>query len=440
MIVMKFGGTSLGNAQRIANVSMIIKEAIYKKPIIVVSAIARVTDSLIALAEESAQGRGDEALAKIKKFHEGIINELHLSSSLLEKEFEELAFLMNKTKHEKELTTKTLDHFQSYGERLSSKIVSAELNKIGLKAKAFSSWDIGLLTTPDYGNAEPIEESYILIKKALSLTNFVPIITGFIGKTKTGEITTLGRGGSDYSAAIIGNAIDAEEIQIWTDVDGILSTDPKIIPQAKIIPEVSFAEASELAYFGAKVLHPKTILPAMQKNIPVRVLNSFNPDKKGTLILKNPTSQIFKIKAIAVKKNITLIDIESSRMLGAYGFLARIFSIFNKYKKSVDVLATSEVSVSLTIDNQTHLEEIQEELAKIGRVNIYHEQAIICIVGEGMREALEVPGKTFTLLAKNKIRIDLISQGASQVNITFLVEEKDVERALQLLHKLYFEE
>ena len=436
---MKFGGTSLGNAKRIANVSMIIKEAIYKKPIVVVSAIAKITDSLIALAEEAAKGKGDETLAKIKKVHEEIINELHLPSSLLEKEFEELTILLRKTKHEKELTKKTFDHFQSYGEQLSSKIVSADLNKIGVNAKAFNSWDIGLLTTSEYGNAEPIEESYSLIKKALSLINAVPIITGFIGKTKTGEITTLGRGGSDYSAAIIGNAVNAEEIQIWTDVDGILSADPKIIQKTKTIPEVSFAEASELAYFGAKVLHPKTILPAMQKNIPVRVLNSFSPEKKGTLILKNPRNKTFKIKAIAVKKAITLIDIESTRMLGAYGFLSRIFSIFNNYKKSVDVLATSEVSVSLTIDNQAHLEKIQIELGKIGRVNIYPEQAIICIVGEGMREALEVPGKTFTLLAKNKIRIDLISQGASQVNITFLVEEKDVEKSLQLLHWLFIE-
>jgi len=436
---MKFGGTSLRNAQCIRNVTEIIQSYLQQKPIVVVSAITKVTDALISLAHEVAQGKGDEILSKVKEVHEEILEELQLPSSLLEKEFEELASLIKKTKQNKNLTLQLLDHFQSYGERFSSRIAAAELQKRGTNVKAYDAWEIGLITDAEYGNAEPLQESYLSIKKHILSLDTIPIITGFIGKAKTGEITTLGRGGSDYSAAIIGNAVDAEEIQIWTDVDGILSADPKIILKVKTISEISFAEASELAYFGAKVLHPKTILPAMQKNIPVRVLNSFAPEKKGTLILKNPRNKTFKIKAIAVKKAITLIDIESTKMLGAYGFLSRIFSIFNKYKKSVDVLATSEVSVSITIDNQVHLKEMQEELEKIGRVNIYHEQAIVCIVGEGMREALEVPGKAFTLLAKNKIRIDLISQGASQVNITFLVEEKDVEKTMQLLHWLFIE-
>ena len=438
MIVMKFGGTSVGNAQNIENVAEIIQSYVYKKPIVIVSAVAKITDKLIRLAHAASERQENDIFQDIKKIHITILKELDFPITLLDEDFKNLLEIIEKVKGKTSL--ETLDYIQSFGEQLSSKIVATTLLQKGVEAKAINAWDLGLVTTKDFGNAEPLKEAFEEIQKKIALLSYIPIITGFIGKTKEGKTTTLGRGGSDYSAAIIGNAIDAEEIQIWTDVDGILSTDPKLIPQAKTIPEVSFAEAAELAYFGAKVLHPKTMLPAMQKNIPVRILNSFNPKNQGTIITKERNSQSFKVKAIAVKKDVMLIDIHSTIMLGAYGFLSKIFSIFNHYKKSIDVIATSEVSVSLTIDNAQYLEEIKKELEELGTINVWPDQAIICIVGEGMREALEVPGDTFSLLSKHKIRVDLISQGASQVNITFLVEEKDVQKTLELLHQLYFEE
>lgn len=438
MIVMKFGGTSVGNAERIANVAKIIKSNIEKKPIVVVSAVTKITDALIRLANECSQGKGDETFENIKKVHHEIIEKLKVERSLLDIDFNELSRLVNKTKKDGKIDLKILDHFQSFGEQMSSKIVAAEINKVGIKAQAFNSWELGFLTNSEFGHAEPLDIGYPNLNKNIRKLSLVPVITGFIGKTKEGEITTLGRGGSDYTAAVIGAAINADEIQIWTDVNGIMSSDPKIVGNAITLDKVSFAEASELAYFGARVLHPKTILPAMRKGIPVRVLNSFDPKNNGTIILSKINKNNYAVKSIACKKNIALINIDSTRMLGAYGFLARLFDIFDEYKKSVDVVSTSEVSVSLTVDNRENIQNMIPKLKEIADVEILDNKAIICVVGEGMSHTLGIAGRTFTALGKNKINVEMISQGASEINITFIVDGKDAEKAVKVLHKEYF--
>jgi len=438
MIVMKFGGTSVGNAERIRKTCNIIKSSIKRKPVVVVSAVTKITDALLGLADEASQGRGNDVLENIKNIHYKILDELNMEKSLLDDDIKNLSQLAGTVKNKTD--AKTLDNFQSFGEQMSSKIVAAQLNNFGIKAEAFNSWDLGFLTTNDFGNAEPLENCYADLKNNISKLDLIPVITGFIGKTENGDITTLGRGGSDYSAAIIGAAIDAEEIQIWTDVDGIMSTDPKIVPNAKPIRQISFAEAAELAYFGAKVLHPKTILPAMRKNIPVRVLNSFNPEDEGTKIVNKSERSEQTIKAIACKNNTTLIHVESTRMLGAYGFLARIFYIFDKYRKSIDVVSTSEVSVSLTVDEHEDIENIVKELREFSDVEVVKDKSIICVVGEGMRHTPGVAGKTFSALGRDNINIEMISQGASEINITFIVDGKDTEKAVKVLHKEYFGE
>jgi len=438
MLVMKFGGTSVGNADRIINVANIVKFNIKRKPIVVVSAVTKITDELIRLGKECAERKGDKILGSIRDVHYGILEQLGIGKSLLKNDLEELSNLANKTKSNEAIDGQILDHFQSFGEIMSSKIVAEQLNKIRINAKAFNSWDLGFVTNSEFGNAEPLEASCQKLKSSIKSLNVIPVITGFIGKTEKGEITTLGRGGSDYTAAIIGAAIDADEIQIWTDVDGIMSTDPKIVKGAKTIEEVSFAEASELAYFGAKVLHPKTILPAMRKNIPVKVLNSFNPKSKGTAIVKKAEKSKMAVKAIAYKKNITLFNIESTRMLGAYGFLARLFEVFAKHKKSVDVVSTSEVSVSLTLENGGSIACILAELKEIADTKVYMNKSIICVVGEGMKSKLNIPVRTFSALAKSNVHIDMISMGASEINITFIVDSRDAEKALKVLHKEYF--
>ena len=438
MIIMKFGGTSVGNAERIRKTADIIKAHIQQNPIVVVSAVAKITDALIKLANAAANGKGEDVFDSIKEIHFKILDELELEKSLLNEDLNELKELVKQTQSNKKIDARLLDYFESFGERMSSKIVAAEMNKIGIKSGAFNSWDLGLLTNNNFGNAEPLETAYVNLKNNIAKLNELPVITGFIGRTEQGGITTFGRGGSDYTAAVIGSAIDADEIQIWTDVNGIMSTDPKVVPDAMPIKQVSFAEASELAYFGARVLHPKTILPAMRKNIPVRVLNSFNPEEEGTTIVNKSEVSDETVKSIACKNNTTLIHVESTRMLGAYGFLARIFYIFDKYRKSVDVISTSEISVSLTVDNGENVENILRELKEFANVEIAKNKSIICVVGEGMRHTPGIAGITFKALSDNGINVEMISQGASQINITFVVDGKDAARAVKVLHNEYF--
>ena len=438
MIVMKFGGTSVGNAESIAKVANIIKNNLNKKPVAVVSAVTKITDALIKLANECKEGMGEETLHNIKKIHYRILEKLSMDNNLIKNDIDELENLVKEINPDSNLDKKTIDHFQSFGERMSSKIVAAQLIKVGVESKSFNAWDLGFLTDSEFGNAEPLKKAYQNLNKSIKHLEIVPVITGFIGRTEQGEITTLGRGGSDYTAAIVGAAIDAEEIQIWTDVDGIMSSDPKIVGNAKTLDNVSFAEASELAYFGARVLHPKTILPAMDKNIPVRVLNTFNPSGKGTIILKEANGAKQIIKAIACKKNITLINVDSTRMLGASGFLARLFDIFKNYRKSIDVVSTSEVSVSLTVDDDQNLQQIFKELEEIASIEVSKNKAIICVVGERMQKTPGVSGRTFMALGNNHVNIEMISQGASEINITFIVDGKDADNAVKALHKEFF--
>jgi|TARA_B100000315_G_C14567787_1_gene583864 aspartate kinase len=438
MIIMKFGGTSVGNADRISNTADIIKANIDKKPIVVVSAVSGATNKLIELGNASVEGNGDEILEEIKKNHYEILEKLELDKSLVNKDLENLSAIIDEIKNNKEINNKILDNVQSFGEQMSSKIIAAQLNKIGIKTEAFNAWDLGFLTNEEFGNAEPLEETFNNLNDNIKKLNIVPVITGFIGKTKDGEITTIGRSGSDYTAAIIGSAINADEIQIWTDVNGIMSADPKIVSNTKTLEKVSFAEASELAYFGARVLHPKTILPAVRKNIPVRVLNTFDTKNNGTLILNNSEKSEHVVKAITSKKNIILIHVDSTRMLGAYGFLARLFDIFDKYKKSVDVISTSEVSVSMTINDEENLDRIIKDLEGIANVQISKNKSIICVVGEGMRNTPGVSGRTFSVIGRNKINVEMVSQGASGVNTTFIVDNNNSEQAIKALHEEYF--
>ncbi len=440
---MKFGGTSVGSAERIKNVASIVKSVKKRGPVVVVSAVTKMTDALISLANECVNGR-DSSLSRIADTHNAILTDLKLPTSLLKKDFDELKALVHSTKKSKKLDQKTLDHFQSFGERISSKIVAAHMNSVGMKAEAFNAWDLGMGTTGAFGNAEPLEDSYKAlgenIIKQVNEKHIIPVITGFLGKTRKGEITTLGRGGSDYTGAIVGAAINAEAIQIWTDVDGIMTTDPRIVSNARTIPELAFEEACELAYFGAKVLHPKTILPAMEKNIPVQVLNTFQPKNKGTTIVSTFDSREKSAKAVealSYKKNITIIHIHSPAFFDGSGLMSGIFSIFERYKKSVDVVSTSVVSVSLTVDSDDKVDDIAKELAKFGTVEIVKDKAIVCTVG-GRTHAATVAASIFGVLGKNNIPVEMISQASSGISITFVVDNKDAQKAIVLLHKEFF--
>jgi len=436
---MKFGGSSVKNAERILNVCSIVKSRLERKPIVVVSALGGITDMLIESADLALHGKDySELLAEIKERHHSTLKDLKADEKLVDHLLEEFESLLSRIKENKEITSETMDNIQSFGERMSSRIVATALDGLGIVAEAHDAFEIGMITNDDHGNAEPLEETEEEMRSHLLDKRAVPVITGFIGKNKVGTITTLGRGGSDYSAAIFGAAVHAEEIQIWTDVNGVMTTDPRIVPEAKTIPEISFDEASEMAVFGAKVLHPKTILPAVRKDIPVRVLNTYEPDNEGTVIVSKATKTDGAVKAIAIKKDNVLMTAKSLRMLNAHGYLAKLFEVFAHYDKSVDMVSTSEVSVSMTLDNDKDLDKIEADLKKFAEVKIEKGKSIITLVGEGMKHTPGIAGKIFTTLGDAKINVEMISQGASEINVSFIVNEEDKEATVKKLHEIFF--
>src|SRR6266576_3469520 len=450
MIVMKFGGTSVEDAKAIDRTASIVKERVARKPVVVVSAMAKVTDTLLKMAHAAGSGDRETALGLSRGLRErhyntagellgtGVFTQFH---SNLEAEFDALDELLRGIAAVGELTPRTTDHVAAYGELLSSRIVTEAFSARGLDASLVDSRDC-LMTDATHTRAVPIiaetNEQLTLKVKPLLDKGRVPVMGGFIGSTRNGVTTTIGRGGSDFSAAIVGAGLNAEAIEIWTDVDGMLTTDPHLCPDAHRIRVISFDEAAELAYFGAKVLHPATVLPAVQKNIPVFILNSRNPSGEGTKITARAPHCKNIFKAIAAKKRITIVNVAAPRMLLAHGFLRAIFEAFDRHKVAVDVVSTSEVSVSLTVDSNHSIPALAADLSKLADVKYEGRKAIVCLVGENLREKPGIAALVFRELADKKIR--MISQGASEINLTFVIEEDEVPDVIQRLHKTFFSE
>lgn len=436
MIVMKFGGTSVGDAAHIRVVEGIVRQQLRRKPALVISAHSGVTNMLDELAKKAV--RGSYSLDALREKHVAILRDLSLPLDLQEPFFKELDDLLRGISLVGELTPRSLDYVLSFGERLSVRAVAAHFNRAGLPAVAMDAFDAGLTTDSNHGRARPLPESYAEIKKRVVAVNGLAVITGYIAKDTRGNITTLGRNGSDYSGAIFGNALDAEEIQIWTDVDGVLTADPRIVPDARPLAEISFDEASELAYYGGKVLHPATLLPAVAKNIPVRVLNTKNPSSPGTVILKEAKGSESPVRSIVSKSNLFLINVSSTRMLGQPGFMAKLFAVFDRHEIVIDMIATTEVSVSMTTDSNRNLDEAVRELRTFADVTVESGLAIVCVVGHGIKDDLGVAGTVFSTLASKGIRVRMISQGALKVNVGMLVEGKDMIPAVKALHEAFF--
>ncbi len=450
-VVMKFGGTSVEHAEAIRRTVSIVKErrTLGLQPVVVVSAMARVTDQLLAAAKAAGEGDEPAALdlaAALRQRHLETAAELtgarHMArlAPELEHAFDALDALLSGVCAVGELTPRTVDLVVSFGERLSSLIVAGAFEHRGILAAHVDARTC-IITDSHYGKAVPqpalIEarvEEHLL---PLLNINAIPVLGGFIGSNVEGVTTTLGRGGSDYTAALIGGALHAGAIEIWTDVNGIMTTDPRIVPEALRVKTISFEEAAELAYFGAKVLHPATILPAVQKSIPVYVLNSRNSTNEGTRITAIGAPCTSPFKSIAAKKRLTIIDIVASRMLMAHGFLAAVFNIFDKYACPIDMVSTSEVSISLTVDSNERLPEICADLSKIAHVNYEGHKALICLVGEDIRGHAGISGRVFTAISHINVR--MISQGASEINMSFMIEEEAVEEAIRSLHRAFFQ-
>ncbi|XP_022880591.1 aspartokinase 1, chloroplastic-like, partial [Olea europaea var. sylvestris] len=364
----------------------------------------------------------------------------------------QLEQLLNGIAMMKELTPRTKDYLASFGECMSTRIFAAYLNKIDVKARQYDAFDIGFITTDEFTNAEILEATYPAVAKRLHgdwiKDPAIPIVTGFLGKGwRTGAVTTLGRGGSDLTATTIGKALGLGEIQVWKDVDGVLTCDPNIYSRAEPVPYLTFDEAAELAYFGAQVLHPQSMRPAREGDIPVRVKNSYNPKAPGTLITRARDMSQAVLTSIVLKQNVTMLDIVSTRMLGQFGFLAKVFSIFEELEISVDVVATSEVSVSLTLDPsklwsreliQQELDHVVEELEKIAVVKLLQRRSIISLIGNVQRSSL-ILEKAFHVLRTNGVNVQMISQGASKVNISLIVNDSEAEQCVRAFHSAFFE-
>jgi aspartate kinase len=459
MVVMKFGGTSVADRAAIERLVSIVRAerqaAIqpespdWRGPVVVVSALGGATDRFLGVAAEAGAGDVEGARENVQALRArhlevaGVVTEARERAEVerfIAREFDELERVAGALGVLREVSPRWLDAIAAVGEVVSSRIVAGALVSHGLPGSWVDARRV-VVTDAEHTHAAPLfpetRAALAAVVDPLLTDRRVPVLGGFVGATRQGVTTTLGRGGSDYSAAIVGSCLGAGEIQIWTDVDGMLTADPRVVSGVRVVPHLSFAEASELAYFGAKVLHPATIQPAVAQNIPVKILNSRRPiDARGTLITRDRPPTDRPLTAVASKTGVTVVDITSTRMLMAHGFLNRIFDVFEQFRTSVDVVTTSEVSVSVTIDDRRRLPEILAKLEEVADVTREDDMAIVCAVGEGLQN-----DPTFVselLHAMGDVPIRMVSQAASRRNITLVIRAVDLPLTLSRVHDRFF--
>ena len=452
VVVMKFGGSSVVDATAIGRVMSIVEgeRSRGRSPVVVVSALGGVTDRLLALAEAArtgnANGEVEEGVAALHRRHVDEAARLGADADgallpAVDRHFDDLRGALETIGHRRAADPVLLDVIAAAGELLSSRLVAAAMTARGLPA-AWVDARQAIITNDTHMCAAPLmDETAVAAVAAVSplLTDgAIPVLGGFVGCTADGVTTTLGRGGSDYSASLVGAAIHAAEIQIWTDVDGMLTADPRIVDDAEVVPHLSFAEAAELAYFGAKVLHPSTIFPAVSRNIPVRILNSHRPERPGTLITADPppADRHRPFAALACKRGITILDITSTRMLMAHGFLRRVFEAFEVNATAVDVVTTSEVSVSVTIDDNRRGADIVAALLEIAEVTVEEQMAILTVVGDRLTTHSALAARIVGALTGFPLR--MVSQAASRRNVTIVLPEASLAPAMRHLHRELF--
>ena len=451
MVVQKFGGTSVADPEAIRRLIEIVRAARTRDargPAVVVSAMSRVTDGLLGVADSAGASHLAEALSRtqlIRERHIATARELVSGPALdplvsqINAELDDLTDVIKALAVLREVSPRTLDVVAAVGELLSSRIIAAALTSAGVDAEWVDARQV-IVTNNEHTRATPLgKETNDRLRSIVGPildSGRVAVLGGFVGATLAGHTTTLGRGGSDYSGALVGAGVEASEIQIWTDVDGMLSADPRVIKNAKLVDHLSFAEAAELAYFGAKVLHPSTILPAVERNIPVRILNSWKPAAAGTLITGAGSSTRKGLTGLASKRDVTVIDITSTRMLAAYGFLRQVFEVFERFTTAVDMVTTSEVSVSVTVDDIRHLDEIEEALSEFASVSVERNMSLLCAVGDVLQHEPEMAARVVGVFEEVPLR--MISQAASRRNITVVLRQGDLPHAMERLHEEFF--
>jgi len=457
MIVLKFGGTSVANGEAIGRAVKIVTDRSARSPVVVASAMAGVTDALVKAAALAARGDLPEALSlvhELKERHTGVLRRVVSDEGIRSETFDHLSGLFRSLREALDALARSTssenshgnaargrDAVLGHGELLSTSLLRSALNDEGRAAEWVDARKV-IATDTCFGGATPkLDEIRRRARSRiapLAAEGTIPVTQGFIGATPDGVPTTLGRGGSDFTAALLGAALDVEEVQIWTDVHGLMTADPRVVADARPLYEASYDEASELAYFGAKVLHPATMIPVVEAGIPLRIRNSMDPDAPGTTISLVSTGQPGEVKSIASKRRVTTLSLQAPRMLGTHGFLKRMFQIFDRYEVSLDVVSTSEVSISVSIEDGAVTDRLLEELEALGEIEVRPDRAIICVVGEGLRDTPGVAARIFEAVAP--VNVEMISQGASGINVTLVVKGEDAAQAVRQLHREFFSE
>ncbi|MEO1337098.1 MAG: aspartate kinase [Myxococcota bacterium] len=439
VIVMKFGGSSLADAEQVRKVGRIVEAALERQPVVVCSAHKGITDGLIAAARRAAQG--DVDASSVIERQRQILVDLDGEPSLLDAFYRDLTDMLRGISLVREVSPRVLDFIQSFGERMSVRTVASHLSKVGIAAMPFDAFDLGFVTDTNFNQARPLEGFEQRMRDAFAArvpAKTVAVITGFVGKTAAGEITTVGRNGSDFSASCFAAGLGAEECQIWTDTDGVMTCDPRLVADARNIPAMSFAEAGELARYGGRVLHPSTLVPAVKANIPVRVLNTNHPDHPGTVITKDGGSSTAPFTSIAYKEGQAVITIESPGMLGQYGFLARVFDVVGQHEIDIDMVSTSEISVSMTTSGHADLASVVRALGAHGVVTVAENKSLVCIVGRRITQQTGVAAQVFAALSDAGVNVEMISHGANNINLSIMVDDDQVNRAVTALHTALF--
>jgi aspartate kinase len=440
MIVMKFGGSSVANRAQIEKVRAIVEARASRHPLVVSSAHKGMTDALIDAARRAASGQYDPD-GPIRK-QRAIAEECGCPPDLLEPLVAEIADLLRGISLVRELSPRSLDYVASFGERMAVRVIADLFTRGGLAAQAHDVWDLGFLTDANYGSARPIPGFEAMVRDAVASRvepGVIPIVTGFIGKTLDGDITTVGRNGSDLTCTLLAAALGAEEAEVWSDTDGVMTADPSVVKSARSIPRMTFDEAAELAYFGSRVLHPETLLPARNAGIPVRVLNTNRPEHPGTVIDDVGGASARGATSIAYKERQTVLTVTSTRMFGEYGFLSRVFEILGRHHVVVDVVTTSEISISITTHERTRLDAALPELLALGRTEVQHGRAILVVVGRDLPTRIGLAGEVFSVMASVEVNLEMIHHAMGSISLGMVVKDADVGAAVSTLHALLFE-
>ena len=440
MRVMKFGGSSVADRTQIGKVLEIVRGRLAHQPVVVSSAHKGITNALIAAGQAAKAGRHDAGDAVIAK-QQGIARELGCDDAILAPFFAELQDLLRGVRLIKELSPRSLDYIASFGERMAVRVIADFFTRNGLPAQAYDVWELGFITDANHGAARPLPGYEAKMRDAFATrvpAGVVPIVTGFVGQNEAGEITTVGRNGSDLTATLVAAALGASEAEIWSDTDGVMTADPHVVDAAQNIPTMSFAEAAELAYFGSRVLHPETLMPAMARDIPVRVLNTNRPEHPGTVIERTPAPQTLAVTSIAYKENQAILTVSSPRMFAQPGFLSRLFAITTAHNLDLDMVATSEISVSVSCHDVAALRKVAEEAASLGTCEVHEGRTIVAVVGSNLPTRTGAGSEILRALAKEGVNVEMMSFSHGSINFSLVVRDADVDRAVRALHLRMF--